>query len=387
MYATKVPAIPRRLWIGLFVSVFPALVSASPLASAWGFQIDLPEEYRYVGGDGRDRFSFQSSAGTVFDLRIYPGSAYPSVHALIEDIQRRLKNQGTSEGFEYRKKQAEILQLRFSAGTGISEGWGLCVEMDRPASSGDRGKPLLLALAYGPSGREDLQMLHFSALDSIAPTQADRHTPGPITEYLYPRNKQKYAPLAGLNAEALIDEDDAEAAQYLVDREFQILRRYANSSAWKEAWSRFYRAIYRDSFDRLAHIAFVLEREWNIPSLENRDLAGKALEWVQSFQYERNLIGSDFVNLVTAATEGRGDCDSRAMLWAIILEQANIPSAIMVSVQYKHAMGLAELPGVGAHFPFAGKSWLVAETTADVPVGLISANTSDSAYWMGIAFE
>jgi hypothetical protein len=299
-----------------------------------------------------------------------------------------LKNEGAAERCEYHKKQAVLLKLRFSAGPGGgSEGWGLCLELDRPIRSGDKGKPLLLALAYGPAAREDLQLLHISALDSIAPTLADRLTPGPITERLHPRGKGRYVPVAGLAAEALVYEQDAEAAQYLVDREFEVLRRYEDSPLWKEAWSRFYRMIYRDSFDRLANIAFALERHWNIPVLENRDFAGKVLEWVQAFHYERDLLGSDFVNLVAAATEGRGDCDSRAMLWAIVLEQANIPTAIMVSSQYSHAMGLADLPGTGAHFNFGGKSWLVAETTTKVPLGQINVKTSNTAYWIGIAFE
>jgi hypothetical protein len=98
-------------------------------------------------------------------------------------------------------------------------------------------------------------------------------------------------------------------------------------------------------------------------------------------------MGSDFVNLVSAATEGRGDCDSRALLWAVILEQANIPAAIMVSRDYGHAMGLAGLDGAGARFDLEGKSWLVAETTAIVPLGLIGAGVSETSKWLGVSFE
>ncbi|MDR2534579.1 MAG: hypothetical protein LBD29_00925 [Treponema sp.] len=387
MYIAKFPVIVRGLLCCLFLGSFPLLAVAAPLASAWGFQIDPPEGYQYVGGDGRDQFSFQSSLGARLELKIYPGNTYASVPTVVEDIQRRLKNQGTSEYFVYRKKQAAILQLRFLGAGGLSEGWGLCVELDRPAVSGNPGKPLLLALAYGPAGRQDLQILHFSALDSIAPTPLDRRAPGPITEYTYPRGNQRYISVSGIDAEALVYEYDAEAAQAVVDREFQVLRRYMNSPLWKEAWTRFYRAVYRDSFDRLAHIAFTVERHLNIPPLENRDFANKVLEWVQSFQYERDLMGSDFINLVSAALEGRGDCDSRSMLWAVILEQADIPAALMVSPGYSHAMGLADLPGTGAHFTFAGKSWLTAETIDKIALGLIRAHMSDVNYWIGIAFE
>jgi len=108
---------------------------------------------------------------------------------------------------------------------------------------------------------------------------------------------------------------------------------------------------------------------------------------VQGFAYERDLEGSDFVNLVTALSEGRGDCDSRSMLWAMFLEQANIPSAIMVSRNHSHAMGLADVPGAGARFDSGGKKWLVAETTDKVGIGLISADKSDIASWLGVTFN
>ncbi|MDR2797592.1 MAG: hypothetical protein LBB80_04550 [Treponema sp.] len=381
----------------LFLLLSPVLLSASPIASpTWGFRIDPPEGYQLMEGDGKGRFSFRfQEEETQLDLVVYAGALqpdgsrsknpYPSVAVLAADVQRRLNSQGAIKPFTYRHKQAVLMELRFSGIHGLSQGWGLCIELESPEQTGE--KPLLLALAYGPVQRGNIPDIHFSALDSIVPSPQDRLVPGPITEYQYPRGTQQQVPLAGLAVEALIYEHDAAAAQALVDREFRILRRYIASPQWKEAWIRFYRAIYRDSFDRLAHAAFMLERFWNIPELEDRDLAEKALNWVQSFTYERNLLGSDFVNLVSAAVEGRGDCDSRALLWALILEQANIPAAIMVSPQYSHAMGLADLPGTGARFTLEGKSWLVAETTSSVSLGRISAQMSETRYWLGVALE
>jgi hypothetical protein len=242
-------------------------------------------------------------------------------------------------------------------------------------------------MAYGPAGKQGLEILHLSALDSIAPEWGDKLAPGPITEFSYPRENRVKASIFGLDCEAWIFEEDAEAAQALIDREFQVLRRYQNAPNWKEAWSRFYRAIYRDSFERLVDIAFQVERKLNVPPLENRDFANQALKWVQYFEYERDLFGSDFINLVSSATEGRGDCDNRAMLWAVILKQACIPSAIMVSRNYSHAMGLADLPGSGARFELKGQRLLVAETTANVPIGLIGETVSEIDQWLGVLFE
>ncbi|GHT97929.1 hypothetical protein FACS1894142_3540 [Spirochaetia bacterium] len=329
------------------------------------------------------------------------------MEALAADIQKRLSSRGETSSFEYHHKAATLTELAFSLGREQYAGWGLCIELaqDEPAAGtvnrvGSSAPPLLLALAYGPAGYTALQTLHFSALDSIIPTEADRLTPGPITEFGYPRGEKLLMPLAGLgNLSAAVYEFDAEAAQSVVDREFEVLRRSVTNvrskSQWQEAQTRFYRAIYRDSFSRIAEAAFTLERYWMVSAaaqtapdtLRDHTLATKALDWIQAFTYERDLEGSDFVNLVSAAFEGRGDCDSRSLLWAILLEQANIPAAIMVSSEYGHAMGLADMAGSGARFDMAGKKWLVAETTRDVDLGLIRQDVADPAKYLGIMFE
>jgi hypothetical protein len=408
MIPNKRPGVYRVILLFLLL-VPPVFVVSAPLYSpTWGFRLDLPEGYEYTGGDGKNRFSFQHDGGALFDAAVYQGAA-GSIKTLIDDVNKRLGNQGDVSFFNYRNKLAALITLRFTgpgSGSGSQyEGWGLCVELGNSggetAGKTGGGPPLLLALAYGPEGKNDLAPLHLSALDSIAPSEAERRFPGPVMEFGYPPGAKRKVPLAGLQIEVLIRENDAEAAQALVDREFGILRRYLFLPQWREAWIRFYRAIYRDSWERLADAAFQLERYWNVPEAgpgpktggmgaageENRIFAGKALAWIQSFTYERDLMGSDFVNLVSAALEGRGDCDSRSLLWALILSQADIPAAMMVSQQYSHAMGLADLTGAGARFDLEGKKWLVAETTAPVALGLIGKEMSDIESWLGVNFE
>lgn len=393
----------------LFAVLCVAIPYAEPLKSpSWGFRMDLPEEYKYVSGDNRDRFSFRTPGGANFELVVYPPArqaAYPSAETLAADLKRRLNSSGETTVFEYRNKKAVLLRLDFSISAAPStenraqnvrlSGWGLCMELESQAA----GTPLIAALAYGDAGKAELQNLSLSALDSLSPAEGDQRFPGPITEFTYPRgNRVRVCPF-GLQLEAFACEYDSLGAQALVDREFEVLQYSAGKPYWKEAWTRFYRVIYRDSFSRLSGIAFALERHWapglyplSAPAAGSGrdqappDIAEKALRWVQTFNYERDLLGSDFVNLVTAAIEGRGDCDSRAMLWAIIIEQANIPAAIMVSSDYGHAMGLIDTPGPGARFDWAGKRWLVAETTATVSLGRIAQNMSDPAHWLGIIF-
>ncbi|MDR2304287.1 MAG: hypothetical protein LBE10_06840 [Treponema sp.] len=376
---------------------------AEPLNSpTWGFRIDLPPDYRYSGGDGKSRFSFTSETGLALDLAVYRGN-YTSVEAMASDAGRRLGNKGDNSSFEYHGKKAVMMRLDFTDNADKNSrktGWGLSIEMAKSEMEGDASGslPLLLALSYGPEGDNSLELLKLSVLDSLSPSVAENRYPGPVSDFSYPRGEKVKKALAGTYLDAQFGESDAEAAQALIDREFVVLKRYAASGRWQEAWIRFYRAIYRDSWERLIDASFQLERLWNVRSPEigrtvnddidaqNRDFAGLALEWVQNFIYERDLMGSDFVNLVTAIQEGRGDCDSRAMLWSIILAQSCIPAGIMVSRDYSHAMGLADLKGPGARFP-GGKSYMVAETTAHVSIGMIDRERSDIAQWLAVMFE
>ena len=388
----------RFLSFGLFfaVLILPAQRSgAESLHSpTWGFRIDLPEEFYYVDGDGRNSFAFACDAGASFAIRMYAQGAYPSVQGVAQDIKARLRSDGDIDYFEYNKKKAAIIKLAMTVSGEQLFGWGLCIAL----SENETNSPFLTALAYGPDEGVELLGLYFSCLDSIIPTDSERRFPGPIATYAYPRDTMVQKTIAGTGSEAPVGTLDAEAAQATVDREFAVLRRYEKSPAWKEAWIRFYRAIFRDSYERLAGIAFAFERDWynetqgkgNAPEADNAwEFAQYALTWVQGFAYERDLLGSDFVNVVSAALEGRGDCDSRSMLWAIMLERNNIAATMMVSRDYSHAMGLVliDSPVAGkAAFQFAGYNWIVAETTDRVDMGLIEARVSDPAFWLGISF-
>jgi hypothetical protein len=364
----------------------------------WGFTIDPPAGYTYSGGDGKYRFSFsfENRSPAYLDLRIYEDSQYTSIENLGKEIQKRIASTGETSTFTYHERQALLMELHFSLhGTQMS-GWGLCIEVGNRTTT---KHPILVALAYGNASVKELTNFHLSVLDSIVPGPEDELIPGPISCYAFPAQPPVETKLAGLSLKAMIDPEAAQASKSIVDREFSVLRLYSQDSLWKEAWIRFYKMIYRDAYSRLAEIAFAIERDINnkidaagkTKSQRDRGFAEQVLAWIQQFTYERDLVGSDFVDLLSAATEGRGDCDSRAMLWAIILRHNNIPSAIMVSRDYSHAMGLAQLEGPGARFSTgsgdSALTWIVAETTAQVPLGLIGKSVADPAKWIPILFE
>lgn len=368
-----------------------ASAEAEPIASpTWGFSIDLPEGYELAGGDGKNRFSFYDAASrSSVDLVAYPAGRYESADALMRDVLKRLKTEAEPEGFDYRGRKAVLARLAFTAPFGKAEGWALAIELDAGDEASAK-KPLMIMMAYGNAGAAENERRYLSALDSLSPSAKEKTAPGPISVFSYPPLGKKAVEITMGERKALarIDRSDAEASKAIVDREFGLLATYDKSPKWKEAWIRFYRTIWRDSYERLSDLSFTVERELAGSGKADtpRALAEGVLQWVQNFKYERDLMGSDFVNLISAATERRGDCDSRAMLTAVILQRANIDALLMVSREYGHAMAGVKTEGEGAKFAYGGVQWIVAETTAKVRLGMIGQNVSDPAKWIGIDF-
>jgi len=372
----------RKFFILLiFVPVFS--FAGSLYSPTWGFLLDLPEGYEYIDGDGRDRFSFSGPENMIFDIVVYH-NRYSNMTELVDDVNRRISNKGDIDFFLYNERNAAIMKLTF----GSYDGWGLVVELNAVDNSGNL--PMLLALAYAPSDRWDLELFHISALDSVCPSVEERFYPGPIMEYSYPRGQQKNTYLAARGLSAMIYENDAEAAQALIEREFLIMQAYLNTQYLEDACIRYYRFIYRDSYDRITNAASTIANNFGgylaATDDQKRMFAQRSLSFVQAFNYERDFSGSDFLNLVTAVTEGRGDCDSRAMLFTLIMSHVNIRSAVMISHYYSHAMALADLPGGGARFSAYDTQWLVAETTANIDIGLIAQDQNDPRHWFAVIF-
>jgi hypothetical protein len=394
------------------------VVSAAPLTSAdWGFYVDPPAGYNYDAGDKADSYHFSSSFGGQLAFQVYPAGRYAKLQDAAAMVNSRFKNSGESESFQSGGKEAVIIELAFKLGNISYNGWALVLPLGRQPGNGaadnanDNGVnndqfPTLVAMAYSPAYAQ-AEDLNLSALDSLAPTMSDLLIPGPVVSYANPRGARKEVSLTvpaldSTKVRSYVHEGDEVAAKSVVERENMVLQRYKNRPDWQDAWLRFYRMIYRDSYSRLEEVSFDLERAWDDNAAFPKDtdadrasanaaLAAKALSWVQNFTYDRGSDGSDFINPVTAAIKGHADCDSRAMLMAIILSHAGVHAAMMVSEVYSHAMALVDVPGSGARFTTTTKlgttQWLVGETTSHVTLGQIAQKMSDKTKWIGIVFN
>jgi hypothetical protein len=349
-----------------------------------------------------------------FDILGYDGGRYADAGALAKESLAKLGSSGETTAYSYEGRGAVLAELGFSQDGKKQKGYALFIEgRKRPAGSAPAGPgsaPAGTGAGAAPAGtgsvpagaESSYALLAFAAeadfaaysdfilscLDSFSVDRAALRSPGPVSQFTldWPpaRDKERKVALA-MGGSASLPWSDEEAAQEADTdlREYKVLTAYANEAElYKDAWARFYRMAYRESAARLDRLS--LETSRLARADDPTETARRVLAWVQGFTYERDEKGSDFVPPLAAAYGARGDCDSRAVVAAIVLERLGIDAVLMVSREYSHAMLGVDVGGGGQRFEFKGKKYLVGETTSKVGLGMIAAGMADWSKWMGI---
>jgi hypothetical protein len=257
------------------------------------------------------------------------------------------------------------------------------------ATPGSGGILAVLVFGEGPEREgEECQNVMFSILDSLV-IGGDTGAPtvGPVTTFAYPptRPVTKEVQLGDTRVRVTLDGEEGEAAQSVVDREFAVLSAYGGSPLYQAAWERYYRRVYADSRARLGAAADAILD--GINASEESTLRS-LLAWVQSFPYARDFRWSDFTALPSILAGDGSDCDSRAMLLAVILERMGVRGLLLVSPVYKHALfgAAVDLPGQTWAGP-DGTVYLLCETTAPVPPGTVPQEAADKGAWFPVSLN
>ncbi len=366
----------------LLGAALAAPLGAKELATGQGASIDMPSGFVAGEGDGRTRFAYVDPAGEMeLDLIVYEPARFAGADAMAADAAARLGSSGDTSFFAYAGRDAALSEIAFALDGVARKGYALFV-------AGGAGEADYALLAYVAAPRFDAYgELLISALDGFSVDRAARREPGPISQFLLPWPAERTGRRTAVLPAGAVDLpwSDEEAAQelYVAEREYRILALYADTDdLWVDAWGRFYRMVYRESAARLDDLTAAFAR--SLPADDPTECARRALAWVQGFSYERDLAGIDYVPPLAAAFARRGDCDARAVVMAIVLEGLGIDCALMLSREYSHAMLAVDVPGGGQRFPFGGREYLVAETTAKVGLGMIDAEQADFTKWLGV---
>jgi len=349
-------------------SVFSGAVAfGNERYSDWGFSIDLPEGFELEQGDGETRFSFGSPDGAVkVDIAVYPREKFKTAKAGADDTVLRLSGRGSFSSFQYEGRDAAIGELNLGSGASALRGIGFFVNDAEPPAGAD-GVPAgsgvydLVVLAYTQAAvYEDYKDFVESSIDGFSALYSRRAVPGPMgTKCRAALGAARPTEAALRFGEATIKSGwnprEAAVSQAVVEREYRVLSAYADEPELiQAAIQRFYRMIFRDATPALDALALEMSAAWEtgawagkrpsstIPTLpagspgeprfgataDPRAYAGALLSWVQGFKYERDPKGSDVVNPISSAFQGRGDCDSRALVMSILLRRENINNPV-----------------------------------------------------------
>jgi hypothetical protein len=379
-------------------------LSAEELWSSSGFFVDMPEGFSLVDGDGASRFAFQSPDGGMdFYILRYEAARHPSAESLAAESLKKLGSSGEREAFRYEGRDAVFAELRFSLNGEKQSGYGIFIKGRAAPGSGGQSRGSLGGQSpAAPAAEPSFALLAWtteadfeayadfilSCLDSFSIDRAAKRSPGPLSQYLLPwpatRAETRSFSFGGQSLTVPWSPEEASQVADTAFREMKVLEAYGDEpELWQAAWARCYRMIYRESARRLDQISLEIGRL--LPE-DPTSAARSMLQWVQGWTYDRGKAELDFIDPLTAVVEGRGDCDSRALVMAIVLERQGIDSLLMLSREYSHAMAAVDVPGGGQRFPWADREWLVAETTDKVGIGLIAKKQADWKKWIGVEF-
>jgi hypothetical protein len=367
----------RSLAVAALAIFIHASLAAERFSSPeWGYSVDLPEGFALDEKRGTDRYRFVHTLyPATLQLALYPKAQFAGADKALSFVTEQFSSTGTEVSFDWRKRKAAIGRIESKA----NAGWALAVELDA-----DKG--WLVLASYSDSGHAtELEALMISALDAVYTDEGSYFVPGPMTTFAWPTEKltrQKFQD-GKKSFDVPFDVSDAGGNQSVVDREFSLLTAYLETDFVIAAWQRYYRMIWRDGWSRLEKASFIVGNAY--PS-DARALTEALLSWTQGFEYERNFNGADFTNLCDAFVSRKGDCDSRSLLMALMLNQLGVDAILLVSPEYSHAVVAVDCEGTGARFEYGGKKYLICDTTAKVAPGLIAADMADPAKWFAVSF-
>ena len=265
-------------------------------------------------------------------------------------------------------------------------GWGAAAILPN-----DKGT--IVIFSWCPSQYEkQCNQFMVSTIDSLSIDQGSLYEAGIMTAYAYPVTSKKTPVTLTIDGKTIkteLDANDSEASNFVIDREYSVLTLYTQSNLWKEAWLRYYRMIFRDSYQRMRRPAFDIYNVLAPSCADETDLAQKLLTWTQSFTYdhETDSTKSDFTSLPDVLRNKGNDCDSRSMLLAILLQNMNVDSIFFISAEYSHAIAGIVSTHPGQTISVGNKKYLPGETTAKgLTWGKISQDMADYSKWFAVIY-
>lgn len=349
--------------------------------------IDFPEGFE-VTQISSDKKSYQLENNELkisCIVKTYNKSNYGTCQRALDDTISKLKLTGSSKVILWSNQYCATSSIQGKISNNDISGIAECVTLPF-----DKGYVVLLGWCKKSDEKKCRPAIE-SLMDSICIDQGSYMGIG-----LYTKARYSDSPSTEKKIQLVIDGklintklylEDITQAQYVVEREYSVLSLYQQSKKWQEAWIRFYRMIFKDSYERLDRCAFDIYNVLCSSCSDETELAQKLLYWTQNLPYQRERTASDFTCLPGIISGQGNDCDGRSLLMAVLLTHMNQDSVIFVSSKHSHAMAGFVSTHPGREFDVNGKKYLMGETTKQgLTWGMIAQNMSDQKDWITVTF-
>lgn len=391
----KIVLVITSVFIFLLSVILPVCVYSEDVRdSDFGYSLDIPEGYQVAEytPDGMSYRFVHDRMPVNLLLKLYSKGEYDNSKNALDGTLKKLSAVYDIDTFTWRNEPCAIASMEMTLPMNETKysGWSISVVLPE-------NNAILVLVCYADFEiANDCQQFIISTLNSLCIDRGSYYAPGIFTTYAFPSQGTKKITLKinGKEIQTEIDKDDEAASKFVIDCEYAVLSLYANNDKWQDAWVRYYKCIFRDSYSRLRKVSFDINSALiPLAQKENKDNPNYAmnemlLDWVQNFSYERqnqDSKKSDFENLPAILCGAGSDCDSRSTLLCVILGNMGIKTSLFISREYSHAIYGVTFDIPGAKINVSGTDYLLCETTAKgVKPGLIASDMNDTEKWIPV---
>lgn len=373
----------KKLGLLAVLLTFSILASgAYEITLLGGSRMDIPEAWELDDSDTSVPTWYSPDRRSAAEVLLWEPGSWENLEEFIAYVKPE-GAQGDTVSFSLWGGELVLADWTFSLSANQFRGWFLVLR--------GSGPDVLVSAIAAEEDFAERQAFLLSVIDSYIPSDEWRLTPGAVSSFLELSGEISTEIVSTqFEGNALSWEQSPagnQASQDVIEREAIILSAYASTpELFYPAWERYYRLIYRDSYLRLLPLAEALQ-SGPLPAsqLDNREIADRLLAWLQSFTYGSTTGFSDLLAPSLACAGQVGDCDSLSLAMLIIMDLYGVEGRLLLSQQALHALGGFDLPGEGLRYTDGERTWLVAELTSALPLGILPDRLTGISDWFGIS--
>ena len=347
-----------------------------------GAEMNIPEAWELDNSDPSVPSWYSPDRRAAADVMLWSPNTWDKLDDFVEKA-RPVDAQGDIFYFNCWDGEAALANWTFSGSGGRFRGWFLF--------TAGSGPDVRVSAIASEEDFSEKQAFLLSVLDSYLPGEKWKLVPGAVSTFLELTGDEgkRTVSVPFENASLSWEESSAanQASQDVIEREAIVLSAYTSvPELFYPAWERYYRLIYRDSYKRLETLAEALQKGSLDPNAaEEREIAERLLSWLQSFTYGSSDSFSDLLNPAAACSSQSGDCDSLSLVLLILMDYYGVDGKLLLSQQVHHALAGLDLPGEGMRYTEGENSWVVAELTSSLPLGVLPDRLMGVTDWFGIS--